>query len=136
MNPENPLEQVLIAAATEPGARPTFYRLMLDSPLYIVNDDAEASGGPGNRVLQPGEELRIATLEIDGVPHAPIFSSIARMRAVLAPERGYLAMHGRNLLELTLGSHLVLNPGSPYGKQFFPQEVEAMLNGEIFREQA
>jgi hypothetical protein len=134
VNPENPLEQVLIAAATEPGARPTFYRLMLDSPLYIVNDNPEARGNQGNRILAPGEQLMVSTVEIDGVAHTPIFSSLARLRAVLQSERTYLAMQGRNLLEILRGSHLVLNPGSPFGKQFFPQEVEAMLNGEIFRE--
>jgi hypothetical protein len=134
VNPENPLEQVLIAAATEPGARPTFYRLMLDSPLYIVNDNPEARGNQGNRILAPGEQLMVSTVEIDGVAHTPIFSSLARLRAVLQSERTYLAMQGRNLLEILRGSHLVLNPGSPFGKQFFPQEVEAMLSGEIFRE--
>lgn len=134
MNPENPLEQVLIAAATEPDARPTFYRLMLDSPLYIVNDNPVARGNQGNRVLQPGEELVVSTLEIDGVEYTPIFSSLARLRAVLKAEGTYLAMQGRNLLEIMRGSHLVLNPGSPFGKQFFPQEIEAMLNGDIFRE--
>jgi len=134
MTPENPLEQVLVAAATEPDARPTFYRLMLDSPLYIINDDPEASGGPGNRMLRAGEQLMVSTVEIDGVSHTPIFSSVARLRAVLESERTYLAMQGRNLLEILRGSHLVLNPGSPFGKQFFPEEVEAMLSGDIFRE--
>src|SRR5688500_13483860 len=107
---------------------------MLDSPLYIVNDNPGARGNQGNRDVQPGEQLMFSSVEIDGVAHSPIFSSLARLRVVLKSERSYLSMQGRNLLEILRGSHLVLNLGSPFGKQFFPQEVEAMLNGDIFRE--
>jgi len=33
---------------------------------------------------------------------------------------------------ITKGSHLVLNPGAPYGKQFLPDEVSGLLDGSIF----
>jgi hypothetical protein len=134
MTPENPLEHALIAAATEPDARSTFYRLMLESPLFIVDDSEHAPATDGIRPLEGGEQLRIPTIEIDGVPHTPIFSSLPSLRAVIDSERKYIAMNGRQLLEIVQASPLILNPGSPCGKQFVPSETAAMLSGEIFRD--
>jgi hypothetical protein len=131
---ENPLEEALSAAPSSPEAEQTFYRLLLESPLYII-DDAE---GPrptehGVTTLQPGYQIRVVTLDIRGVPHTPIFSSLTRLRAVVDVERRYLAMNGRELLEIVQGAHLVLNPGSTLGKYFVPEETAALLSGDIFR---
>ena len=39
----------------------------------------------------------------------------------------------RSLFEITLGALLFLNPKSPYGKEFLPEEVQRLLSGEIGR---
>lgn len=133
MTPENPLEHALIAAATEPDARPTFYRLMLESPLFTINDNETAPASEGIQTVEAGTRLHIPTVDIQGVQHMPIFSSLSRLRAAIDSQRKYIAMNGRQLLELVQASPLILNPGSPYGKQFLPNETAAMLSGEIFR---
>jgi len=134
MTPENPLEEALIAAATEPDARPTFYRLMLESTLFIIDDNPDNKADVGAIMFTVGMDLHVRTIEMNGVPHTPIFSSLARLRSFVDSERRYIAANGRRLLEIIQGSHLVLNPGSPYGKQFLPDETAAMLSGEIFRD--
>lgn len=133
MTPENPLEHALVAAATEPDARPTFYRLMLESPLFTIDDNPATPAVDGVQTLAAGVQLHIPSVEIGGVLHTPIFSSRTRLQAALDAERKYVAMQGRALLEIVQRSPLVLNPGSPYGKQFVPDEIAAMLSGEIFR---
>ncbi|HET8685254.1 MAG TPA: enhanced serine sensitivity protein SseB C-terminal domain-containing protein, partial [Methanosarcina sp.] len=45
----------------------------------------------------------------------------------LKEESKYVALSAKSFFELTLGSYLVLNPASPYGKEFFPHEIQAML---------
>lgn len=133
MTPENPLEHALVTAATDPEARPTFYRLMLESPLFTVDDSKPAPTTEDFRTLEAGTQLRIPSIEIEGIPHTPIFSSLTRLRAAISSERNYVAANGRQLLGILQVSPLILNPGSPYGKQFLPSETASMLSGEIFR---
>jgi SseB protein C-terminal domain/SseB protein N-terminal domain len=130
-SPHNPLELALIAAATEPAARPLFYRLVLESALLVLDDNPDREGQFAGQIVEAGHQLRVATLDIEGVPHIPIFSSKARVAAVVDSERRYVSMLGRSLLEVLRGSHLILNPGSDCGKQFLPDEVEALLSGAL-----
>lgn len=145
MTPQNALEHALVAAATDPSARPLFYRLALESPLLFVDAGSEVDAGSGAdadsdlpvdgkpTVLRAGASVRAEAVEIDGVLHTAIFSSQAALSAVLQTERKFISMLGRNLFELMRGSHLILNPGLPYGKQFLPDEIEAMLDGTAVR---
>jgi hypothetical protein len=38
-----------------------------------------------------------------------------------------VALPAKSFFEMTLGSFLMLNPMSPYGKEFFPNEIQALL---------
>lgn len=134
MAPQNPLEHALVAAATEPDARPLFYRLMLESALFVIDDNPDHAGQFGSQTLEAGTQLQIGTVDLDGVPHTPIFTSPVRIEAVVDTERRHVSMLGRNLLGILQGSHLILNPGSDYGKQFLPDEVEALLSGSIHQD--
>jgi len=46
-------------------------------------------------------------------------------------EESYVEIPARSLFEITLGTPLFLNPKSPYGKEFFPEEVRHLLSNEI-----
>jgi hypothetical protein len=48
-------------------------------------------------------------------------------------DSNYLQLHARDFFEITRGAHVILNPGSPYGKEFLPEEIEQLLDGSIFR---
>src|SRR5689334_21087755 len=94
--PENQLEQVLVAAATERDARSTFYRVVLASPVYVLE---ESTGGtpteqPSRGVLEPGSTLQIRHVELDGIPHVPIFSSMTRLQAVIREPHRYVSLIG------------------------------------------
>jgi len=106
---------------------------MLSSPLYVIDLSDAPHVSDGLRTIGVGEVLKIPSVDIEGVPHTPVFSSLARLRTVLSAEQKYIAMNGRQLLELVRDSCLILNPGSPYGKQFLPQETVDLLSGDIFR---
>ena len=38
---KNPVEQALAEAIRDPGARPEFYRLLLDSDVYVVTANSQ-----------------------------------------------------------------------------------------------
>lgn len=133
MTPGNPLEHALVAAATEPSARPLFYRLLLESPLLILDASPDSAIPDGKTVLTEGTQVRAVCVEVEGVPHTVVFSSLAVLRGFLQVEQKYISMLGRDLLNLMRGSHLILNPGADYGKQILPQEIEAILNGAAVR---
>lgn len=132
MTPENPLEEALVAASTQPEARPEFYRLMLESPLYLIDDRPADAARSDTKVLEQDTRLQLQVIDIDGVQHVPIFSSATRLHEATGGNRGHLAIQGREMLQMLRGAHLVLNPGAEFGKQFPPDEVAEMLSGAIF----
>jgi hypothetical protein len=132
VEPANELEHALIAAGTDASVRPTFYRLLLESPLYAIDTTLDATGSSheeGIRIAGPNETLPLQALELDGKPHVAVFSSLPRLKHVLTGARHYVSMDGRALLQAVRGSHVVLNPGSEYGKVLVPEEIEAVLAG-------
>jgi hypothetical protein len=134
--PENELEAALVAAATNPEARPRFYEMLAKSDLLIVDENPEPGRPIGPHVLEAGRSLPIRMVAIDGVPHTPVFSSPARIAAVVQGQVRYLAINSRLLFE-TIGKHpAVLNPGSEYGKQLAIEEMAGVVDGSIFKPDA
>jgi hypothetical protein len=128
--PQNDFERSLVRATSDAALRPQFYRDFCAATVYVVQ-----AGTPpvpaGETTLREGQTLRLQSWEFNGTPHLPLFSSLARLRAVLSEEASYLAMNALELLRLTRGAELVLNPGSQYGKEFTAAEVESILDGSI-----
>lgn len=124
--PDNPLETALYQAATEPAARPDFYRCLMASDVFIIGRTDHP--GDGSKTLEAGATLSIAHMQKpDGTPFIPFFSSLEALGLVLNQEAGYVSMPARDFFEMTRGSTLILNPGLDYGKEFFPNETEALL---------
>lgn len=128
--PLNELERLLVAAAGEPAARPAFYRALLEDELLVVTE-GPAPAEESRRVLEADRAFRVL-MDLEGRPHAPIFTSKERVAAVVTSEVAYMAMKGRDLFTTMRGSDFILNPGSDYAKLFWANEVEAMLDGSIF----
>lgn len=123
---ENPLEAALRRAAEEPGHRPEFYRLLLESSVFILGHSNSTS--TGTRTLEAGETVSIQNwVREDGSPVIPFFTSLTALHRSIEQEVTYMALPARSLFEITKGSPLVLNPKSSYGKEFFPNEIEALL---------
>ncbi|MDX1997137.1 MAG: enhanced serine sensitivity protein SseB C-terminal domain-containing protein, partial [Thermoanaerobaculia bacterium] len=131
MAPRNRLEAALAKAADDPASRPEFYRLLLDSTIYVIGfTDAPEAASRVN--LKAGENLSIVNWETpDGKPIIPFFASLEALQRGLQEESQYVGLPARTFFEITRGSSLVLNPGSPWGKEFFPQEVNTLLESGV-----
>jgi hypothetical protein len=123
---KNSLEVALARAADEPASRPDFYRILLQSEIYVIgHTDAP---GDGRATLPAGAKLSIVSWENkDGTPVTPFFSSLEALQRSLQEETRFVSMPARSFFEITRGATLVLDPGSGYGKEFLPNEVEALL---------
>jgi hypothetical protein len=127
--PENELEAALMRAATDAAARPEFCHLLVASDLFLIGrTDAVSNGDP--HILPAGGHLEIASIVEKGRAYHPIFSSLRRLREYLEQPDNYVRLNGRDLFECTRGAALRLNPGSDYGKTFFPEEIENLLHPE------
>jgi hypothetical protein len=126
----NPLERALRLAATDPSARPDFYRLLLESDIFVIADAAPR--GPGEWTAQEGESISLQHWsKPDGTVVLPFFSSIEALQRALDQEVTYYQLPARALFEMTQGATLVLDPRSDYGKEFVPGEITALLAGGL-----
>lgn len=130
--PANALERLLVAAATDPAARPAFYRGICQHDLFVIT-----AGRTPERtqrlVADENTSLQIRMIELDGKLHAPIFTSVERISDVVPGDVGFVAMQGEAVLAMLRGKDLVLNPGAEYGKILTAHEVEGLLDGSLFR---
>lgn len=125
-NAINQLELLLEHAARSPAERPAFYRALLESEILVLGNTS--SGKEGSRVVSEGEKISIVHwMKNDDTPIIPFFTSIEALQRVLTEESSYVGLPARSFFEMTLGSQLVLNPRSPYGKEFVPDEIKALL---------
>lgn len=135
--PQNELETLLIQSATDPGARPAFYRAFLDGELLVIGEISNTIPSSGGySVAQVGGRLSVMQMQgKDGKPLIPVFSSLPRLQEAITQQARYVQLKGRALLD-TVGTALpvVLNPMSPYGKEFLPQELAALMDGSMFKE--
>lgn len=126
---ENTLEKSLRLAADEPAYRPDFFRTLLSSTIYVLGT---AGAEEGNVTLEAGSKIAILRWEKqDGTPVIPFFSSLATLQNSIDGEQPYLELSARSLFEMTLGTHLFLNPKAPFGKELFPEEVQHLLSEGI-----
>jgi hypothetical protein len=125
--PQNTFESTLVAAATDPSARPKFYEALLAANVLVV-----PAGDPPpivDGVVPVETTVSFAAVNVQGVAHIPFFSSESRL------PRGtqYLGLAAIDFLRMTSGSNLVLNPGADYGKAFTPTEIASILDGSILK---
>ena len=82
----NSLEHRLVEAAKDPGARPAFYRELLESDLLVLGF-TNSGGGDGHFVAQIGDTVSIAHWTgQDGEQFIPVFSSMERLREAISHE--------------------------------------------------
>ncbi len=112
--PENELEKAMLLAASDQSARPAFYRLLIESELVLLGE--------------LGEGMSLDTVENAGVRYHPLFTSLARLKALGVEQRPHFRMQGRILFESTRGASFAINPGSELGKTLSPEEVAWFLD--------
>jgi len=128
--PENAVEHALVRAASDPDARRLFEETLIASEVFVIGD---AQGGEsGWKRFERGDSVSLMAVAIGpNETAAAFFSSLRRLVAFTGREGGYLKIAFRDLLGLTRGDNLILNPGSEYGKIFVPGETERLLSGEV-----
>lgn len=130
--PENNLERSLMRATEDPTHRPQFYRDLVESDLFIIQHGPPPERA-SNKVLQKGYQLEIQNIEIDGKMYVPVFSSLPRLQATLKEEAGYISLNALEFMKIVLGSEIILNPGSDYGKEFTKDELQSIVDGTIWQ---
>src|SRR5215475_6249777 len=94
---ENSLERILRLAADEPAHRPEFFRMLLNSTVYVLGS---AGAGEGTVSLEAGTRIGIQHWKKrDGTPVIPFFSSLEVLQKSIETERSYLALPAKSLLE-------------------------------------
>jgi hypothetical protein len=131
--PANDLEETLVRAATEPAARPEFYRRLLAAELYVLTDETGLTDAETSKPAAP--DAKLITWESPSGPYVPLFSSRARVDEIgRLRERsyGFLALPGKAAFaRLAQGKHAAfLNPGFACGKQFVPDVIDRLAGGE------
>jgi hypothetical protein len=128
--PENDLERAMQAAASDPALVPKFYRVLLDSEVYILAPEAKLEPGR-RRSLKYREPLNVATVMYQGLRWHPAFTAKSRISAyVKEPETCFGAI-AKNMFTLLPGSNFWFNPLSECQKPMPAEEVALLLSGEI-----
>lgn len=66
-------------------------------------------------------------MDSNGAHYLPFFTSLDKLQAAVQDETPYIALQGRDFLNLTRGSRMILNPGSPQSQEFTGADVERLL---------
>ena len=126
---ENDLERALVKAAKEPAAVPEFYRLLLDSKLLVMGTAEGMDAASEEFSLSAGGKLNLVPGVKNGAKYLPVFSSLPRMQEFVTQGTPYLSLRGRDILNITRGKPVILNPASEYGKELSAQEALWLLDG-------
>jgi len=125
--PENELERALVKAVKNPASAPDFYRLLLESDLLVMGTAEGQEGATEEFSLAPGSQISLVTSLKDGHQYLPVFSSVTRMQEFVKQESKYLSIRGHDLLDLTRGAPVILNPASEYGKELTAEQVGQLI---------
>ena len=122
------LEIALELAASEPAHRPEFYRLLLESTIFIIGSSACEQLEEGPVTLKANTQIQVTNwVRPDGSSVIPFFTSLRALQQAITGDETYLALPARTFFEITRGAELILNPRSEVGKEFTQTEVEALL---------
>jgi hypothetical protein len=131
-DPVNGLEVSLIKAATDPAHRAQFYRVFVAAEVFVIEQGPRRqSSSP--RVLNAGENICLTTLQRNGQTVVPIFSSLLRVQSFAAEGVNWLALNALEVLRITKGAVVILNPGADYGKEFTAAEIASILDGSLWK---
>ncbi|RVU85415.1 hypothetical protein EOL70_05575 [Leucothrix sargassi] len=129
--PANGLEQALHQAAIDEAKVEDFYKLMMESRVFILGTPAGDVKDP-EFVLTEDDELMINHWESDEdkSPVIPFFTSLQTLQKVIPEDEPYLEVPTEALFRMTLGIPMVLNPNTDFGMEFSPEDVVSLLGSD------
>ena len=124
---KNPVEHALAEAIRDPGARPEFYRLLMNSDVYTVvaNSREELRKGSG------GVGLKLVLYESNGEMIVPFFTSAEKLEEALRQHPGWVKLNARDFFRLVRKAHSVLNACHAQQWTFCPADVAALLDRPV-----
>ena len=127
---EKKLDELLKQAFENESQRPLFLEKLLDSYVYILGSSSVKHDGDIAHTLMEGSQVHIKSWNReDGSQVLPFFTSLEKLQHAIQHNENYLRLHTKSFFELTTGAYLVLNPNSDVSKEFYPKEVEGLLEG-------
>lgn len=122
---KNELETLLEQAATEAAHRPAFFRVLMESTVWVLGKGAEGEAIDASSAveLQHWEKEDLTSV-------IPFFTSLEALQRAVTDEQSFVVMPVRTLFEMTLGNTLFLNARLPTGKEFTPSEINHLLSHE------
>jgi len=124
--PENELESILLQAAQESKLTQPLKRALISATLYAlgrVRDAAETESG-----MQGRTKVDLYGASTGGIRMIPVFTSERRISEFIRTDQPYIALPGRDLLEMVEpGIGVVVNPSSACGLEVHPEELRALL---------
>ena len=131
--PANDLEETLVRAATDPAARPEFYRRLLAAELFLLTDEAKLVGGDTSKPA--AADAKLTTWESPSGPYVPLFSARARVDEIgrlREKSYGFVALSGKAAFARLAQEKQAafLNPGFASGTQFGRDVIDRLAGGE------
>lgn len=118
---EDRLAELMARAQSDKQAEPAFFRALLEAQVYAHAPRHDYSG-----------RLRLVQFALPaGQKVLPFFSERAQAEAASGPTVRIVALTGRQLMRLTRGATLMLNPNAT-SCLLYPEEIAALLDrGEV-----
>lgn len=116
---ESEIERLLRIAPDQPGLQPVLFRALLDATLYALMPPSGQGPADGRiRFLQWARP--------DGVTVIPCFASELKARLSAQSNARVAAIDGRQLMEVTRGATLHLDPND-FSCELSPADINSML---------
>lgn len=119
------LANLLKKAFLDPNCRLEFYKVLLESEVYLLLD-MQAN-------TQKGKMDVVTWQQKDGSQIIPLFTSKDEMKKTREDLGKYSHGNARELFETNSNSDYVINPGSEYSKELIASEISSLLSGAMFR---
>ncbi len=117
------LEGLLQQACENAAWRPALYRQLVQTRVLVIVPDEEQTRG----VARPDRLHFVQWMRQDGTSAIPVFSSARTFFEAVPSGAKCLVIEVQQLLELTRGAILHLNPYSEFNLQLMPSDVELLL---------
>ena len=130
------IDKALYASQHDQAKADAFYNLFLNSDVIIPTYSLNETNNTGVRRSEEGESFTPFVIDSDGIPFLPIFDTIERLQAwAEGKEMAYVRMPAHALIRSSLDPklHLALNVGTPYFKDFVPDELDWLR--QVFEQQ-
>jgi hypothetical protein len=129
------LEALLERSFEDETVIDSLYDLLLQSTLFVLTP----VGGErhGAHFLEAGTEIELVHFETDeDEDYVPVFTSLKQIQDTIDEEFGYMALPAAQVLFLTEGNNIVINPASEFGLFLSPDDIENLFDFDEDEEDA